>query len=256
MMAVTRSAFFVASIVALHATVAGAQTRRPRTPPRKPGDLTVDVNVGAQVTGDDVTQQFSVAKNAEPASIGVKQPFSAGMFIDAGVTVRARRRLGLAIGVSVLPRERDAAIAASVPHPVFFNLPRAVNGTTRLSQSQTAIHLDAAYLAPPRGRLALTLLGGVSIVHIEQALVTDINIADPYPFDAPSLASAVTQTAAATPVGFNVGLDATWRRWRRAGLGALIRYSRASTTLSAGATGTANVVAGGLQTGVGVRFDF
>jgi len=253
---VTRTPVFIASILALHATLAGAQARRPRTPTRKPGDLTVDLNVGAQLTGDDVTQQFSVTKNAEPAPIAVRQPFSTGLFVDGGVTVRVRRRLGLAIGVSALSHDQNATVSASVPHPVFFNRPRAVNGTTPLSQSQTAIHVDAAYLAPPRGRLWVTLLGGVSIVHIQQALATDINVADPFPFDAPTLTSAVTTNASATPVGFNVGVDVTWRRWRRAGLGALARYSRASATLTPGAAGATDVVAGGLQTAAGVRFSF
>jgi len=253
---VKRAPVVIASFLALHATVAGAQTRRPRTPARRPGDLTVDLNVGAQLAGDDITQQFSIAKNAEPAPIAVRQPFSTGFFVDGGVTVRVRRRLGLSIGVSVLPNDHDASVSASVPHPVFFNRPRAVSGTTPLSQSQTAIHVDAAYLAPPRGRLWVTLLGGVSMVHIQQALVTDINVADPFPFDAPTLSSAVTTMASATPVGFNVGVDVTWRRWRRAGLGALVRYSRAAATLTPGAAGETNVVAGGLQAGAGVRFSF
>jgi hypothetical protein len=243
-------------MLALHAAVAGAQARRPRTPPRKPGDLTVDINVGGQFTGDDVTQQFSVIKNAEPAPIAVTQPFSTGVFVDGGVTARVRRRLGIAVNVSFLPREHDAAVTAHVPSPVFFNQLRTVSGTTSLSQSQTAIHVDAAYLAPPRGRLWLTLLGGVSIFHVQQDLVTDINVSDPYPFDAPTFASAVTTTASATPVGFNVGLDVTWRRWRRGGLGALVRYSRASATFSSGSVGATTVVAGGLQAGGGVRISF
>jgi len=247
---------FIASMLVLYATLAGAQARRPRPPARRPGDLTVDLNVGAQVTGDEVTQQFSIPKNVEPAPISVRQPFSSGIFVDGGVTKRVRRRLGVAIGVSFVPRDHDATVSASVPHPVFFNKPRAVSGTTPLSQSQTAIHIDAAYLAPPRGRLWVTLLGGVSIVHIQQSLVTDINVADPFPFDAPTLSSAVTTNASATPIGFNVGVDLTWRRWRRAGLGALVRYSRASATLTAGVAGATNVVAGGLQTGAGVRMSF
>jgi hypothetical protein len=250
---VTRTSILLASMLTLHAAVAGAQARRPRTPPRKPGDLTVDLNVGGQLTGDDVTQQFSVTKNAEPAPIGVTQPFSTGLFVDGGVTARVRRRLGIAVDVSVMPRDHDATVTARVPHPVFFNQLRTVNGTTSLSQSQTAIHVDAAYLAPPRGKLWLTLLGGVSIVHIEQGLVTDVNVSDPYPFDTPTFASAATTTASATPIGFNVGLDVTWRRWRRGGLGALVRYSRASATLSPGET---KVIAGGLQTGAGVRIGF
>ena len=246
----------LASILALQATVAGAQARRPRTPPRKPGDLTIDITVGGQLTGDDVTQQFSVIKNVEPAPIAVTQPFSAGVFVDGGVTVRVRRRLGVAVNVSFLPHEHDATVTAHVPSPVFFNQPRTVSGTTSLSQSQTAVHVDAAYLAQPRGRLWLTLLGGVSIFHVAQGLVTDINVSDPYPFDAPTFASAVTTTASATPVGFNVGLDVTWRRWRRAGIGALVRYSRASATFSPGSVGATTVVAGGLQTGGGVRIGF
>jgi hypothetical protein len=251
---VTRTPVVIASLLALHAAIAGAQTRRP--PARRPGDLTVDLNVGAQLTGDAVTQQFSITKNAEAAPIAVRQPFSTGIFVDGGVTVRMRRRLGLAIGASFLPHEHDATVGASVPHPVFFNQPRAVSGTTPLSQSQTAVHVDAAYLAPPRGRLWVTLLGGVSIIHIQQKLVTDINVSDPFPFDAPTLSSAVTATASATPIGFNVGVDVTWRRWRRAGLGALIRYSRASATLTPGAAVATTVVAGGLEAGAGVRFGF
>jgi hypothetical protein len=251
----TRTAFFLASLVLLHAAAAGAQARRPRTSSRKPGDLTVDINVGAQLS-EAVTQQFSITKNAEPAPIGVTQPFSTSMFVDGGVTIRVRRRLGIAVGVAVSPHESDATIAASVPHPSFFNQPRPVSGTTRLSQTQTAIHVDAAYLAPQRGRVWFTLLGGVSIFHIEQGLVTDINVSDPYPFDAPTLTSAVTTSTSATPIGFNVGLDVTWRRWRRAGLGALVRYARASATLSPGTIGSTNVVAGGLQAGGGVRFGF
>lgn len=242
--------------MALHAAIAGAQPRRPPAPSRKPGDLTVDVNVGGQLTGDDLMQQFSVTKNAEPAPISVTQPFSAGVFFDGGVTARVRRRLGIAVALSVLPHDHDATIAASVPHPVFFNQPRSLTGTTQLSQSQTAIHIDAAYLAPPRGRIWVTFLGGVSIIHVEQSLVTDINVTDPYPFETPTLASATTTTASATPVGFNVGLDVTWRRWRRAGVGALVRYSRAFATLSPGTAGATSFAAGGLQTGVGVRFGF
>jgi len=246
----------IAAIIALHAAVAGAQGRGPRTSSRKPGDLTIDLNVGSQLTGDDLTQQFSVIKNAEPAPIRVAQPFAAGVFFDGGATVRVRRRFGIAVAVSVLPHDHDATIAASVPHPVFFNQPRSLTGTTPLSQSQTAVHIDAAYLAPPHGRLSVTFLAGVSIVHVEQSLVTDINVSDPYPFDAPTLASATTTTASATPVGFNVGLDVTWRRWRRAGVGALVRYSRASATLSPGTAGATSFAAGGLQAGVGFRFGF
>ena len=254
----TRTSILLASVLTLHAAVAGAQARprRTRTPPRRPGDLTVDINVGGQLVGDDVSQQFFVTKNAEQAPIGVTQPFSAGVFFDGGVTARVRRRLGVAVNVSFLPHDHDATVTARVPHPVFFNQLRTVSGTTLLSQSQTAIHLDAAYIAPPRGKLWLTLLGGVSIFHIEQGLVSDINVSDPYPFDTPTLASAVTTTTSATPLGFNVGFDLTWRRWRRAGLGALVRYSRASATMSPGAAGATTVVAGGLQTAGGVRISF
>ncbi|HUK33316.1 MAG TPA: hypothetical protein VLV86_05375, partial [Vicinamibacterales bacterium] len=227
-------AVVLAAAVALHATTAAAQNRPSRVPPPVRGDVSVGLNVGTQLTGDDLSENFSVTKNAEPAPITVAQPFSPGVLFDGGVLVRARRKLGIAVDLSVFTREHAATIDARIPHPVVFNQPRPISGATPLSEWQTAIHIDAAYLAQPRRRVSVAVLGGVSIFHLTRSLVTDLNVSDPYPFDTPTLASAVTTDASATVVGFNAGLDVTWRRWRRAGLGALVRYSRASATLSAG----------------------
>jgi len=245
-------------VLMLHATVAGAQARRPRPPRSTRDDITVGINVGAQIAGEGLNDQFSVIKNAEPAPITIAQPFSPSVLVDGGVTIRVRRRFGIAANVSVLSRDHNATVNASVPHPLFFNQPRAVSGTASLSQSQTAIHLDAAYLVPPRPRrrTSVAILGGVSIFRIGQALPTDINVAETYPFDTATLASVTTTDASAIAVGFNGGVDVNWRRWRRAGLGVLVRYSRASTSLSAGGSNSVNVVAGGLQAAAGVRFVF
>ena len=246
-------------VLMLHATVAGAQARRPPRPPRPPrDDITVGINVGGHLTGYELNDQFTVIKNVEPASITVVQPSSPGVFVDGGVLIRVRRRFGIAADVSYWSRDHNATVNAIVPHPLFFNQPRAVSGATALSRSQTAIHLDAAYLVPPRPRrrTSVAILGGVSVFRVGQTLPTDINLAETYPFDTATLASVTTTDASAVAVGFNGGVDVNWRRWRRAGLGVLVRYSRATTSLSAGSTNSVNVAAGGLQAAAGVRFVF
>jgi hypothetical protein len=246
-------------VLMLHATVASAQARRPPRPPRPTrDDITVSINVGGQITGYELTDQFSLIKNTEPAPVAVVQPFSPGVSVDGGVMIRVRRRFGIAADVSFWSREHNATVNASVPHPLFFNQPRAVSGTAALSRSQTAIHVDAAYLVPPRPRrrTSVAILGGVSIFRVGQTLPTDINLAETYPFDTATLASVTTADASAVAVGFNGGVDVNWRRWRRTGLGVLVRYSRATTSLSAGATNSVNVAGGGLQAAAGFRFVF
>ena len=56
--------------------------------------------------------------------------------------------------------------------------------------------------------------------------------------------------------GYTAGADVLWTLTRFAGLGALVRFARAKTTLTADGVGDVAIKAGGLQVGVGPRFVF
>ena len=80
-------------------------------------------------------------------------------------------------------------------------------------------------------RLTVTLSGGPSVVRIEQSLVTDVKYDESYPFDEATFRSAGTRRAKASAAGFNAGADVRWMFARSYGLGAVVRYSRATVDL-------------------------
>jgi hypothetical protein len=56
--------------------------------------------------------------------------------------------------------------------------------------------------------------------------------------------------------GFNVGADVGYRVTPTVSLGGLLRFARGSTTLDAGSGNEADLSAGGLMAGGGIRFRF
>jgi hypothetical protein len=221
------------------------------------GRTRVSINAGAQVAGEAASQSFSLTKNLEAAPVSVTLPSGRAIFIDGGATIRVRGNLGIGISVSALSHDIDGSLSAQIPHPSYDNQPRPISGTAAgLTRSETAVHLDAAYIAPSRGKVAVIVFGGVSIFNVGQKLVTDINYKDEYPFDAPTFTSATSADASTMAVGFNAGTDVTWKLSRKFGVGALVRFSRASVTLSSGAGNSVSTSAGGLQAGGGVRIAF
>ena len=57
-------------------------------------------------------------------------------------------------------------------------------------------------------------------------------------------------------MGFHGGVDVTWMFSRTAGLGGLVRYTRADLDLNVAEGRTLAVKAGGIQGGVGIRLEF
>jgi len=84
--------------------------------------------------------------------------------------------------------------------------------------------------------------------------VKDINVAQTYPFDTATFASAVSDHASTGRLGFNAGGDVTYRVRSRAGVGFGVSYSQARVPLSTGTGDT--VTAGGLRVDAGLRVRF
>jgi hypothetical protein len=86
--------------------------------------------------------------------------------------------------------------------------------------------------------------------------VTDVSASSTYPFDVATFAGATTTDVSKSQVGFNVGTDVTTPLSKYFGVGAIVRYSRASLQLPVSAGQEVTIQAGGLQIGGGVRFRF
>lgn len=220
-----------------------------------PRRVLVSINAGMQLTGERSDQQLTPVINGEPSSVSVSTPFQRGLSFDGGATIRVRGAFGIAAAVSAYSKDGEGAVSGQIPHPLQFNRPRTLTGTaTGLSRTEVGVHVDAAYIAKSRGRVSAVVSAGVSIFNLSQTAVTGVNYAETYPFDSVTFTSATTVSASKAAIGFNGGVDVTWKLSRRAGIGALARFSRASATLSPAGGGDISTSAGGLVAGAGVRF--
>lgn len=223
----------------------------------KPSRVTVAVSGGVQQAADEISDQFTFPKNIETETVDVKYPKKPTGLFDIGAAVRFWNNVGIGVAVSYVTGNRDADVSASVPHPFFFNQPRAISGTENgITHSETGIHVQLQYLVPSSGRLRVVLEGGPSWLNVEHEVVTDVTVTESYPYDTAAFGGAVTKSSTASAAGFNAGVDATWMFSPTIGLGGLVRYTRADVDLHAQEGRTLSMKAGGVQAGVGVRFVF
>jgi hypothetical protein len=189
----------------------------------------------------------------EPAVVDTSYKTGSIPGFDAGGGVRVWRNLAVGIDVSWSSKTTAGAVSAQIPHPFFFNRPRAVSGeTSGLSRDETAVHLQALWMIPIRRRWQLALAGGPSWFTVGQDVVSDVTFTQDYPYDTATFASAITVHRSASRIGFNAGADITYRLRPHVGVGAGLMFSRASVPLD----DTLTVEAGGARLNGGVRFRF
>ena len=241
-----RASFLLLFLILVTPAVAMAQAR---PAPR----FRAAINLGVQASDTTLSQSFSTTKNFEATPIVVSASLKRGVWFDAGVLVRLAGRVGVAASVSNLSRTESADVTARLPHPFFFNQPRSVAGAAPLRHRETALHFQGSVLVRSSRRFDITVTGGPSIFSVAQNLVTDVTYTEEYPFDVAAFASAASTRVTRTVSGFNAGADATWRLSPRFGVGALVRYTRASTTLAVSQENSTNLDVGGIQVGGGLR---
>ncbi len=237
---------------ALAVTAAPAFAQRADTPRAR-----VSINAAIQAGGDTIQQSFSVTKNVEAAPVSVSIPAKTAPTFDAGLALRLNGRFSVGFTISHASKALGGSVSAQIPHPFYYDQPRAIAGATAgLTHSETAVHIAAIYTIPASPSFEVSVFGGPTVFSVAQSLVSDVAYTESYPFDSATFASATTTGARATTIGFHAGTDLTWRLGRHVGVGGLLRYSRASVTLSAGPTNSADARAGGVLTGGGIRLWF
>ncbi|HXW05400.1 MAG TPA: hypothetical protein VD833_09215 [Vicinamibacterales bacterium] len=221
-----------------------------------PERVLLTVNGGVQTASNRFDDRFDFQEYLETATTAVDYESEGGPVFDAGVGIRLWRGLGAGVAVSAFTKENAAQTRSSIPHPFFDSQPRQADGAASgLKRTETAVHVQAMYLIDPAGPLRLVLFAGPSFFRIEQDVVTGIRYAESYPYDTATFSAADTTALDASAVGFNAGADVMWMVHSRIGLGALLRFTRASIDLAAPGR-TIGVDAGGLQGGGGIRLIF
>lgn len=236
-------------LLVLAAVPAAAQTAGPR------GFVTL--NAAAQVAGAERTDQFAFEANAETGSIEARYPSPSALLFDGGIGWRLSKRIGLAAAFSYASAQGDVEVTASVPHPLYDDQDRVVEGTAGgQMRTETAAHLQLFYEVPAAGRWRVRVMAGPSFVRLEQDLVHDVTVNETFPYDTATFRTAVTGGGKGSGLGFNAGADVAWMFARRVGAGLLLRYTRAPVDLEAGGGRSVSLEGGGVQAGAGLRLLF
>ncbi|HVC19103.1 MAG TPA: outer membrane beta-barrel protein [Vicinamibacterales bacterium] len=248
--------------VVLCAAGAGAQTA-PATPagpaPAGWGSATVrlGVNAGLQAGASGFTENSTLQIYQENAPLTVAYGTKSGLLFDGSLGVHVKGRFGLGVAMSYSRATLAGQVHAGIPNPFVFGVLRPVDGTASgLRRTEIGTHLQALYLLPMNRRVDLMLSGGPSILYVQQDLVTNVNFSQTYPYDTATFQSATLTRVKKSAVGFNVGVDLSWRLTRRIGVGAMVRYTRATVSLPVTGQPSISAHAGGFQAGAGLRLMF
>lgn len=219
--------------------------------------IRVGFNVGSQVTSQTVNQEFVRTLYLEDALISNTFDLSGGASFDVGGWYKVTETLWAGVSFSSISRKTDGEIEAQLPHPFLFNRPRDTAGTVAdLESRETGLHFGVMYVRPLMDKLDLGIFGGVSRLGVSQELITNIEIDEAYPYDTAAISDADVVKATGSAIGFNVGVDVTYRLTEMFGVGGLIRFARGSVTLEPEPGEEVEMDAGGLTAGVGVRVSF
>jgi hypothetical protein len=224
--------------------------------PARAGDrFRVAVSGGAATSALRFGGVLAVREFVEDGSVDLRYVQPRSRAFEASLRYQVFSRLGVEAAYARTRRAGTARFSASLPHPFFFNRPRSAEGEFDASLEEGALHLDLVATGR-RGALEIAALAGVSRFALRADVVQEARYRHVYPYDSVTFDPATTR-ARDNPVGFNVGGRADYRlgKTRNVGVGAQARWSRARTSLSAGAA-TMEFDAGGLQVTGGVRVFF
>lgn len=249
-------ALTVAVLTLAVSAAAEAQTPpAPSPPPVLTERLFFSAGLLYQVNSNDFTDSATIRRNAEDGRLETNYAVDGGPAFDISGAVVLWRQLAVGVGLTLFSGSTATSINAQVPHPFFFNQARTVTGDFDGDRSETAVHIQAKWIAPINDKLLITIFGGPSFFKVEQSVVSDFEYTESYPYDTATFSRAIVSTQSESKVGVNVGGDVAYFFSQNVGVGFNAQYSGATVQMTV-PSGTADVKAGGLQVGGGIRLRF
>ncbi len=235
--------------------------RRPSRAPQK-GDWTdsgyLFVNGMFEGGSSAFTQTQSWSYFAEMATATVNYPAKSAAGFDVAGGYRVWRNLAVGVGVTAVSRSSTATFTSSIPNPLYLNRPTTVTGSFGASNTETGIHLQAAWVVPVSPKMLLMLFAGPSIFSVKQTVLQaqGVTASNVYPYTSSTVSSVATTDVSKTAIGFGAGVDVSYYFSKTVGVGGMVRYTRATANLPVSGQPNVGVTAGGFQAGAGIRIRF
>lgn len=201
----------------------------------------------------DVTSTPDI--NHEPARITTTQTIGHKPVYDVTVGGRIKGHFGVGFGFAYEKNRQAARISGAVPHPFYFDQPRALDGSTTLERSDTTVHIHAMWLLPLTDAFQMTLFGGPTWFNVNQQAVKTVGVVESYPYDTVALGDVSTERQKGSRFGANAGFDLSYFFNDHLGIQGLVRYAQGTVKLRSGSA-TSSVDVGGLQAGAGLRIRY
>jgi hypothetical protein len=236
--------------VLLMAGRASAQTTTPPTADRE--QFFLGVSAGGLLPSTLVTSNATATIYSQNAALAERRDVSGGVLIDLSAGLPVHDRFAIGLGVARRAATSDSAIAASIPHPLFTDSPRAVSTTiTGMKSTQTWVNLAAIYTLPHRNRMTVRLFGGPALAFVQHDTAASFTATESTSVSQPTI--AVTKGEVSKGFwGLTAGLDVSYAFNPTVGVGGFFRYSGAQANI----TGAESVTIGGVEAGVGLRLSF
>lgn len=251
-----RSAAWLAlALLVLFTPAAGAQTSGRRAAARPVENAYLNLNVGWQGGDRTFSQALSRTLYDETATFDIRHTSSTGLPLDAFVGVRAWKNLSLALGVTRFRIPADANLTGSVPHPLFFGRFRTIEQELAgFEHQQVGVHLQLVWIGRLTDRVDVAFSAGPSLFLVAQDRVADLATQEAAPYDEVQV-MATRESVRTEAVGGNAGIDLTYRVAGHLGVGVFVRWTGGTASFPEfGPDQT--VTAGGIQSGLGLRFRF
>jgi hypothetical protein len=217
----------------------------------------VSLEGGAQVTPNSSDSRVTYKLYGEDAVMSAGYETTTVPVIGARAGIRAWRRLVVGAGASLFTGNGPAAVTGRLPHPFFFQRPRAVEGTaSSMTRDEAVFYGELGWLTPITPRMDVLLFAGPALFNATQGTATKLLFTEQYPFDAATFSGVETASKRVTATGFTAGADLCYRIGKVLRVGLLLRYSRATTDIEPVAGQPFEITLGGLQTTAGVRIRF
>jgi hypothetical protein len=207
----------------------------------------VAVYGGAQPQRRTLTSTESLPLYDETATITSILHVRNAALLQFAAGARVRGPLVVGARFSMFGRPGTSTVSASIPDPIVYGRPTTVTASgSDLKHTERGIHLYGMWFVPISDKFDVGLSAGPSFIHVAQALA-NFSVAA----GTQNIASVnVTQTGNA--IGFNVGVDGTYRLSPQYGIGLFVHYAGASLDLPS----ITSLKVGGVQTGLGFHVRF
>lgn len=214
-------------------------------------------SLGGMVTTNRVDAPVDLALYGESARLRTGASWPAGPSLEVDGGVRVWRNLGVAVTVTRSHRDGESSVSGTVPHPFFFEQPRALAAAgPSLSRTETALHGGLAWTHAVSRRLGVAAIAGPSVIGVDQDVIAAIALRETYPYSSVQVGTATVARRSGSALGVHVAGDVVWGLTRDLGLSGGARYSHATVRIETTPGQRIDLDLGGVVIRVGLRWRF